>query len=74
MSPQRRITTVGQLRESLKYSEDEEPLVFDLEEPSMFGMKKCQLSCIGVGSSGGGRITVICLDKPEVSCGTGLGI
>lgn len=68
------IRTVGQLREAMKHSEDEEPLVFDLEEHSMFGTKKSQLKCVGVGSSGGGRITVIWLDKPGTPCGQGEGI
>ncbi len=68
------IRTVGDLREALKHSEDEEPLVFDLEENSMFGKRKFQLKCVGVGSSGGGRITVIWLDKPNAPCGGGEGI
>lgn len=68
------ITTVGQLREALKHSEDEEPLVFDLEEKSMFGKRKYSLKCVGVGSSAGGRITVIWLDKPEAPSGSGEGI
>ena len=59
----KQITTVGELREALKHSEDEEPLIFDLEEDTIMGRKKSQLKCVGVGSSGGGRITVIWLDK-----------
>jgi hypothetical protein len=58
------ITTVGDLKEALRHSEDEEPLIFDLKE----GEKTVQLECVGVGSSGGGRITVLWLDrkyKPE---------
>lgn len=48
------LRNVGQLREALRDSEDDEPLFFVLEEePSQ------QLKCVGVGSSGGGRITVI---------------
>lgn len=68
------IRTVGQLRESLKHSEDGEPLIFDLEENSIFGKRKYSLKCVGVGSSAGGRITVIWLDKPEAPCGSGEGI
>ncbi len=54
------ISNVGALREALKHSEDEEPLVFDYEDEDG---KKHQLECVGVGSSGGGRITVLWLDK-----------
>lgn len=68
------ITTVGELREALKHSEDEEPLIFDLEESSMFGKRKCSLKCVGVGSSAGGRITVLWLNKPEAPSGAGEGI
>ena len=68
------IRTVGDLRKALRHSEDEEPIIFDLEENSMFGKKKYSLKCVGVGSSGGGRITVIWLDKPEVPVGGGMGI
>lgn len=55
----KKIRTVGDLREELKYSEDDEPLVFDFEDDD----KKFELECVGVGSSGGGRITVIWLDR-----------
>lgn len=61
-----KITTVGELRAALKYSEDEEPLIFDLEEAGIIGKRKYSLRCSGVGSSAGGRITVIYLDKPNV--------
>jgi len=60
------IRTVGQLREAMKHSEDEEPIYFDLEEHSPDGiMKKSMLKCVGIGSSGGGRITVVWLDREE---------
>lgn len=45
------IRTVGDLREALKHSEDEEPLVFDFEDETMDGKKlKSSLRCTGVGS------------------------
>lgn len=59
------IKTVGDLRQKLRFSEDDEPLLFDLEEDSPFGKKKFLLKCVGVGSSGGGRITVLWLNKEE---------
>ena len=58
-----KIRTVGELREALKHSEDDEPLIFDLEEDTIMGRQKHMLKCVGVGSSGGGRITVLWLDK-----------
>jgi hypothetical protein len=57
------VVTVGDLRAALSYSEDEEPVVFDLKEDTVYGQKTVPLKCSGVGSSGGGRITVLWLDK-----------
>ena len=57
------ITTVGELKEALKHSEDCEPIVFDLKEDTVYGQKIVPLECAGIGSSGGGRITVVWLDK-----------
>lgn len=57
------IRTVGDLREALRYSEDDEPLIFDFEEDTPQGRKKSQLKCVGLGSSGGGTITVVWLDR-----------
>jgi hypothetical protein len=62
------IRTVGDLREALKHSEDDEPLIFDFEDETMDGKKlKCSLRCTGVGSSGGGRITVLWLNRPATN-------
>jgi len=58
------IKTVGQFREAMKHAEDEEPIYFDLEEHTLDGVKKkSMLKCVGIGSSGGGRITVVWLDR-----------
>jgi hypothetical protein len=59
------ITNVGQLREKLRHSDDDEPLIFDLEEEVDGMPKKTRLKCVGIGTSGGGRITVIWLDRKE---------
>ena len=60
------LKTVGEFREALRSSEDEEPLYFDLEEDTLFGgRRKSQLKCVGIGSSGGGRITVVWLDRTD---------
>jgi hypothetical protein len=52
------ITTVGELREALKYSEDEEPLEFDLKDGGY-------LKCTHLVSSAGGRVTIVCLEPKE---------
>lgn len=62
-NPPKDIVTVGDLRAALSWSEDEEPIVFDLKEDTVYGQKIVPLKCSGVGSSGGGRITVLWLDK-----------
>lgn len=58
-----KINTVGDLREALKSCDDSESLIFDLKEVTEFGETTHCLDCVGVGSSGGGRIAVIWLDK-----------
>lgn len=55
------VKTVGELRELLKWSEDDEPLYFDLQDPET--KEKELVKCVGAGCSGGGRITVLWLDK-----------
>ena len=60
------IKTVGEMRKALRHSDAGEPLVFDLEEDVLFGKrKKSKLKCVGVGSSGGGRITVLWFDRTD---------
>lgn len=63
-TPKKVILEVGELRKALESSDDGEPLIFDLEENTLLGRKKTSLKCVGVGSSGGGRVTVIYLDRP----------
>jgi len=54
-----KIYSVGDLREAIKHADDEEALVFDYEDEG----QKYELECVGVGSSGGGRITVLWMDR-----------
>jgi len=61
------ITTVGKLREALKHSDDDEPLIFDLEYKGFFFRKRKyrkRLKCTHLASTAGGRVTKVCLE-PE---------
>lgn len=49
--------TVGELRDKLRYSKDEELLIFRLDD------KEVQL--VAVSSSGGGRITIVWFDEKK---------
>ena len=52
--------TVGELRELLKYSEDEEPLILKLTSKTpLFGEHADNLKCTGASSSAGGRVTLL---------------
>ncbi len=57
------LRTVGQLREALKHSDDDEPLDILLTQDGQ------QVRCLaaGVGSTAGGRATLLFLDKEAVT-------
>jgi len=54
------IKTVGELRKLLSYSDDKEPIIFDLK--TIDGTTK-YIKCVGAGSSGGGRITILWMNE-----------
>jgi hypothetical protein len=54
------ITTVGELRESLKDSDDREPIIFELDLPVL---PRMEIQLDYVGSSGGGSLTVLGFSK-----------
>jgi len=56
-----KIKTVGELRELLRYSEDDEPIYFQLK--TLCGYR--YFDCSGAGSSAGGRVTILWLDPQE---------
>ena len=52
--------TVGELKELLKHSEDEDPLILKLASKTpLFGEHTDNLKCTGTSSSAGGRITLL---------------
>ena len=55
------VRTVGDLKELLKYSEDEEPLTLILES----GSRKFYIECNGASSTAGGRATILWFDYKD---------
>jgi hypothetical protein len=61
--------TVGDLKEMLKHSEDDEPLILKLvTHTTLFGEHNENLKCTGASSSAGGRVTLLWFE-PEKSNG-----